>query len=214
MKLTNTTHLAPHFIRRMVSWCCREIDLPARSVKVATFCRRTYGTGCNGRAWYRSEILVRVGPDRGYPIQWDHRGVELVIPDQLAAIVCVTAHELQHLKNWHTPGMDAKLRADRDMEPHCVRIGKAVMLRFEEHRVELLAAWNKVPARQAADRGPRNIVAERAAKVTADLARWERKLKLARTKVAKLKQRVAYYAKRATDSRIPVTPPPPAANTY
>ncbi len=43
-------------------------------------------------------------------------------------------------------------------------------------------------------------VQKRARKAAQDLARWERKLKLARGKVAKLQKRVAYYAKTVLTS--------------
>jgi hypothetical protein len=41
-----------------------------------------------------------------------------------------------------------------------------------------------------------DLIKQRAEKAAIDLVRWERKLKLARTKVAKLRRKVKYYAKK------------------
>jgi hypothetical protein len=72
---------------------------------------------------------------------------------------------------------------------------------FRKARVELLAAWSTPLAERAAKPQP-TAVERRAAKVTSDLDRWQRKLKLAQTKIRKLKQRAKYYERRAA-----ATPP-------
>lgn len=40
----------------------------------------------------------------------------------------------------------------------------------------------------------KKLIAKRAAKTAADLARWERRLKIAKSKVTKLRKRAKYYA--------------------
>ena len=55
--------------------------------------------------------------------------------------------------------------------------------------------------RVAADRPPApSLIEKRAAKAEADLARWERKLKLATTKVKFYRRKVARYAKNKETS--------------
>lgn len=219
MKFTNTTSYGNRFLRRMLSFCCRELGFPIKLLRGANFCNRTYGTGVNGRAWLDEfRILIRIGPNTHYPRdRIGHRGVDLHYVDQLSAIVYVTGHEIQHLVNVQK-GINDLLVANRDMEPHCVRMGKKCLLAFEANRECLLADWNRIPERMAASAPAievfndatheiidepsdlpaitQSLVARRAAKVVSDLARWERKLKLAKTKVKKLKRKAAYYAKR------------------
>lgn len=66
------------------------------------------------------------------------------------------------------------------------------------------------PGRKAAPRPP--LRERRAAKIAADLKRWERKAKLAKTKIAKLRRQARYYAKALTaGSPIPAEPGPAGA---
>lgn len=70
-----------------------------------------------------------------------------------------------------------------------------VLAAFRTQREALLSAWSEKPARLA------NVVAvdfkeKRALKAQADLERWRRKLKIAQTKIRKLRVRVRYYDRR------------------
>jgi hypothetical protein len=196
VRVTNTTGLKREFLRRMTVWCAKQIGLPLEKVAQADFRNRS-GFGARGTAWRSGRIMVRFTKHtEGYPItRKNHRGTDLYFRDQLANVVYLTAHELTHLMNWHD-GTDAQLRRERDLEPYCVRSGNRVMKLFEEQREELVAAWSAaIPARKAA-KPPKDPVALRAAKARLDLARWERKLKFAKTKVAKYRAKVKRYAKR------------------
>lgn len=114
---------------------------------------------------------------------------------------------MQHIINWVDGSHDALVRA-RDMEPHCDRAGRRVLAAFEADRERLLAEWNAEPLRAAAALAPEpnpepqpaapalSAAQRRAAKAATDLARWERKLKLAKTKVAKYRAKVKRYRKR------------------
>lgn len=193
MKFSNTTAYAPHFLRRLAVWCRAEIGLPAAQLRAVDFRNRRDKWVC-GRADWSGRILVRIGRAPDAPLAWTHRTIKVECRDRMAAIVFVTAHEIQHIKNYRD-GSHAQLTADRDMEPHCDRAGNRVMKAFEERREELLAEWNAAPERAAAALAP-DPIAKRAAKAATDLARWERKLKLAKGKVAKYRARVKYYARK------------------
>ena len=202
MKLKNTTTLSDSFLRRMTGWVRAEVGLPAAKLRQANFTKTL--RYFRGRAWSSGRILVRIKVDQigGYPVNWTHRGVELNIPDAVASLVYVTAHEVCHLLNWHVPGQDRELREHRDLEPHCVRIGKSVMTKFLTDREALLATWNE-PGKEREGKSTVSVSEKRAAKVQADLDRWLRKLKLAQTKVKKLKLKVGYYErKQAAESKI------------
>lgn len=214
MRIKNTSRFSYHFVRRMVTWACKEIGLDPKHLRKVRFTKA--GGWCRGRAWDHGEILVRCGPDRpDYPMDWTHRGVELIVKDATAAAIYVTGHELQHIKNWTTringKLLDTVLRESHDLEPHCVRMGKKVMLAFEDNREKLLAEWNKEPYVRAAAEAPpkKDIVAERFKKAKYDLANWERKLKLAKTKVSKYRDKVRYYQRtineRVKNSENPAT---------
>lgn len=74
-----------------------------------------------------------------------------------------------------------------------------VLANFREKRESLMAEWSAEPTYVAADRPPKpSVVERRRAKAVADLSRWMRKLKLAQTKVKKLRQRVAYYERKVS----------------
>jgi len=67
--------------------------------------------------------------------------------------------------------------------------------RIAEPMCKRIVAAERAAVRESA-KPARDVVGGRATKAAADLARWERKLKVAKAKVAKYRKRVAYYAKR------------------
>lgn len=93
MKLINTTALPDHFLRRLVSWCCKQLGMPVRRVREAAF-RNGYG---GGRAYLGSgRIGVRVRPPRTLDQGW-RDDEEAVNGHALRRLVEVTAHEVAHL---------------------------------------------------------------------------------------------------------------------
>jgi hypothetical protein len=67
MKLFNTTDFPDYFLRRMVSWCCKQLDMPVGKLFSATFRNRTYSrTGHCKVAW--GEIVIGVVKRRKYEI--------------------------------------------------------------------------------------------------------------------------------------------------
>lgn len=245
MELRNSTDFADHFLRRMVSWCCKQLDLPAKACQCAVFTntRDAY----RGRAWSHGRILVRIGSEfiqrkhlaatrdgeavsamdaikavrgAGLSCSYDRdiscEGVvyriaevtkqvprfpvrsryprrrnapSLDLQDRAEALVCVTAHELEHLARWHEGiGRHREARVDG--------VAHAVVLAFRESRESLLEEWGREPRkRQSRPKLSRAEVNE--AKARAKLAEWERKAKLAKTKLAIYRRKVRYYDCRA-----------------
>lgn len=198
MKLQNSTDFPCWFLRRMISWVRRQLELPASILLQADFSNcRSCG---RGRAWSGKKILVRTGPDdqhpsRAFTIQGEEGPVHV---DRIESLVSITAHELEHLRQFarfDRVGWD-KRRFQR-LEPDCIAAQKRVLRVFREQREALLAAWQAVPVRSAALSVPKpSLQEQRLQKAEACLARWQRKLKLASTKVKHYRKRVQYYEGR------------------
>jgi hypothetical protein len=204
MKLTNSTSWPDTFLRRMVTWCREQIGLPARCVKAARF--GATHRGFSGRAYLQSfRIGVRVGCRERFPTHFRVPGVDAadewprILNDREEALVKVTAHELCHLDNYRLGDKTRGRNGCGGSEGWTQRQAEKVLFAFRADRERLLAEWSAAAELVAADTPPRpSIVEKRAAKAAADLSRWQRKLRLAQTKVKKLKARVAYYTKRQT----------------
>ena len=114
----------------------------------------------------------------------------------------VTAHECAHVM-LALHGKTAKVQQpihrrkliDGGSERQTCWHEEQAMKAFAENRETLLAAWNEAPT--VIERPVVSVQERRADKTEADLARWLRKLKLAQTKVRKLKIRARYYERAA-----------------
>jgi hypothetical protein len=186
VQFKNSTDYPDYMLRRMVSWCCKQLDMPVRRVRAVQFtnCSRYW----RGRAWSR-RILVRIGPDAGYPYTGKYPGrtyaPTYTVNDRTEALVKVTAHELAHLARW-ADGIYKVREATVD------GMAIPILKRFVDNREELLAEWNVAPAAKAPKPKP-GRQQQNEAKARDALARWERKMKLAKTKVAAYRKRVRYY---------------------
>lgn len=197
MKMRNTTDWPDYFLRRMLAWVCKQVQLPVRTLRQVEFGKRK--RGCfNGRAWLR-RIRVVIGPASCYPVEPFHypgrTNDQFLSPrmaDQVEALVAVTAHEAQHVYGYHYGGG----RGER----HTRGEERRVHALFVANKEALLAAWQAAPAERPAKK-PQSAQEKRAAKVMADLERWQRKAKLAATKIRKLKRQAAYYDRALAASR-------------
>lgn len=223
MKLENKTDLPDRIVRRVVSWVCGELEVPVKKIRRAKFLKMN-ATGGLGRAWCRSwRILVRIGPPSAYPIPsyvYPGRKSESFrmpqINDQIEAAVAITAHEITHLREY--------AKGNGCGERQTTYEERRVLLIFQQRRAELLARWGYVPPAAEMARAIQTLPATapiveplpapaeptpkpvkksndalidaRANAAAAALKRWERKLKLARTKVRKARARVRYYERR------------------
>lgn len=193
MIFKNSTVWPNYFLRRMLSFCCKELGMPVRAIRDVAF-RNSRSSWGGSASYWRGRITVCVGraehfPARGYRHGNGHQNT---IADRTECLVWVTAHEAAHcLQN----GTKTRAQGGGGSEIATEWHAKPVLEKFRAMRDALLAEWNEAPA--LAIKGPALTLTERRrAKAIADLAKWERKLKLAKTKVKKLKTRVNYYNKK------------------
>jgi len=197
--IQNSTDWSVTFIRRMLSWVSKEVGLD-RPLLRATFRKRNTniysGRGGNGR------IVVGIRKSGPWPTKWDGYvracktadGEYLTIADAIECLVILTAHETAHV--WH---FRRGIRG-RGCEEVADTRARYVLRLFREKREELLAKWSEELATKPAADKP-SLQERRAAKVMAMLLAWERKLKIAKTKVASYKRRAKYYERAMSASR-------------
>lgn len=192
MKIKNSTPYADYYLRRLVSWVCREISLPVRKVKIVEYRNRNQDQYFSGHASSVMRIVCSVpsGDDVELTCRTGHlQSTRQSIADKTEGIVVITAHELAHLhqylfkrsrklkKKWGATENDAELIAWR------------VLRAFRDDRKSLEEAWNSLPTIKPVV----SLQERRAAKAMAALNSWEQKAKLAKTKVKKYRQQVKYY---------------------
>jgi hypothetical protein len=179
VKLKNTTEFADHFLRRMVSWCCKQLGCSPRIIREAWFRNRS-DSWTSGHAYWagRGRFVVSSGVKES---------------DRQRSLVGVTAHEIFHLFA-DSQGIRTRRHgrssgsSERQTNWHQQKVEEA----FTANRFALLEAWDATPVEVAAKRQA-TLQEKRAALAQRNLDRWQRKLKLAQTKVRKCKQRAAYY---------------------
>ena len=204
MRLINTTDFENHFLRRMVSWICKQLDCPVRLVTEARFSR--YSRSCRGTCRQGGRFRVMIGDAKHFPVRsWIYRSGQVPeLADRIEALVEVTAHELIHLDHFRNHNGKRHQR----MEAYTVTYSAKILDAFRELRAELVARWSELPARTTA-RGPAPTIVEiRAHKAEMDLNRWQRKLKFAKTKVKKLLAKVRYYQQKLSADKSKGPPEP------
>lgn len=200
MRLKNSTDFTDTFLRRMVSWCCKEVGLPVRWLKRATFrkARKTYRDVAFSGLGGGHGIIVRIGPESAFPTHEFHRHLvrHVEFNDRIEALVGVTAHECYHCDQSRRRAFKG---ASHD-EPAAMQAERSAVEAFRANRDALLAEW--IAPVQERVRTVVSISERREAKALADLAKWERKLSLAKGKVRKYTARVRYYEKKAASKHV------------
>lgn len=213
MKLRNTTEWNDYMLRRMVAWACKQIGLPVSKVKHARFGNRSRGA-YRGQGGYGYGILVRIGPASAYPVEPHHYPgrtsdafLSPRIADRIEGLVAVTAHELTHVREQlarrehsnrrnervqlHGQAPVPRKRARNSERPTMFEERRVLEL-FKASREALLMEWNTPPVEK--QKKPKMTRAERNEETARKkLAEWERKLKLAKTKVSQYKTKVRRY---------------------
>ncbi len=196
MQLINSTDYPDYFLKRMVSWCCKQLDLPIRCVREAAF-RNTAKTW-GGIAYRSYRIGVRIGSADHYPTNYRMRstGKMIGLSDRLEGLLMATAHELAHLMYMRNGNKSRRSGGNGGSEHNTDWQVQQVMQVFRSQRNELVTAWN-CPLKECTAKPKLSVRQRRAATAQTYLAKWQRKLKLAKTKIRKYKQRVRYYEKKA-----------------
>lgn len=180
MKIQNTTDFQTTFLRRMVSWCCKQLDLPVRRVRKVTFRNRTT-TQYSGHAWFSGRIVVSIGTAKVIPN----------IEQRLIYLVHITAHELAHIMQGREGSKTRRGGGWGGSEKRTEKLALQCLDAFKENRERLLADWSK--ERKRAEKPETTLQEKRAAEIEKKLAQWQRKLKLAQTKVKQYKRKARYY---------------------
>ena len=188
-----------HLVRRCVSWIAKQLGATTRGLTIIVGPKQRAHRGYSG--WYRHRLLqveAYVGEQIAYPICVGHNRHEAgwTAAEPAELLVYLLAHELTHAAAYREAFPDRQRLRFLNHEPRVRSSGYRVMLAFRKDRDRLLAAWNAAPT-------PRPVVpvpsaAEmRAARAARLLAQWERRLKLATTKVRKYRQRAARLERAA-----------------
>lgn len=201
MKLRNSTNWTDSFLRRMLAWCAKQTGYPVRKLNEAQF-RNRRERAYSGHAYWSRHIVVSIGPDSRFPTKPDGRPgmANEIMQDRLEALISVTAHELGHLVQ-HAEGRLRKLRQTRQTESSARFFEVQALRAFRADREVLLAAWSIEPVKESKPKP--SIQEQRFAKVATALERWQRKAKLAATKVRMYKQKVRYYEHAIAAKRSP-----------
>lgn len=198
------------FAKRATRWAAGEVGLLMGSLKgwqiVVSDRLRTHAY----RGWcdYRKrkvDVLVRRG--LSFPVCTAHTIAEREAGrdanDAVELLVGLLVHELEHARISLLTACDGQRWRELQNESRVRAIEWRAILRFRENRDALLAEWSAAeptaPAAPAPTRAERlaAVVDRRAARAAELLAQWETKLRAAKTRVAKYRQRVRYYERRA-----------------
>jgi hypothetical protein len=195
MIINNKTDYSSHFIRNMVLWVAKKIDLSTRDISKADFFN--YSGAYRGRCWFRERRFnVRIGSDKFFPrTPHIHHGIPCWIETRIQALVLITAHEMVHIDQATRP-KPAVRRTSQDLETECERRSRDVLLSFLENQEELLQQWNTEPASKKKVASKKSATEIREARARELLKTWERKHNLAKKKVAAYRTKVAYYEKK------------------
>lgn len=203
-KWKNSTAWPDRFLRRMLSWVCREVGCPRSTVRNAEFGNRTTSP-YSGRAWdWNKRILVRIGPDSMFPCHSFTHGDGFSvgnINDRIEALVKVTAHEVGHLDNDRRGNRSRRGVGWGGSERYTDAIAKRVLEAFRENREKLLGEWGD---QQKQEKPKQSAVEKKAKAAFAKEAEYEKKLERTKKLLAKWKKKANYYRKRYPDGEYPV----------
>jgi hypothetical protein len=187
MKLINKTELDPNYVRKVVGWVRDQVGL---------------------RADWITEVRIRPSRSRTWSFRWDHgshrvnvfikRNSESGLAWALAYVLGYMAQAQDRVPYARGPVKTKAAQIAAEFE--ATMNNKLAAAALSQDDVDMLCAKAGVEGFdeaviQPATKAKLSPVQQRAKKAAQDLVRWERKLKLAKGKVAKLQKRVAYYAK-------------------
>jgi hypothetical protein len=188
MKLINKTDYDTAYLRKLIEWVRSETGLNPGWIQHLAF---KYS---RARAWSFS-----LDSSKTAVVMWKQGGAEV---NPVTALAYVIGYMTQKQDSGHYSRGPNAHQAKRIVEKFVaenvhVRLLSKTMAQDD---VDMLCAKAGVEGFdeaiiQPTTKAKLSPVQQRAKKAAQDLARWERKLKLAKGKVAKLQKRVAYYAK-------------------
>ena len=220
--MTATAHISSHHpsfteaaVAKAARWVRDQIGMEHRvfcdiGIRVGYRRRSRRNGGDNWGGWYRPAgklVEVLIGRDVTYPAPlWHNReeeagGDKSKARDEWELFVAMLAHEMEHARCFAI-ARDPAERRWLNSEPRVRAVERRVMLAFRDAREALLAGWLREPERVERPAKPQPSTTERrAARAVELLAQWERRLKTAKTKVAKYRKKVGYYNRAAAKKK-------------
>jgi hypothetical protein len=131
MQLVNTIGFREGWLRRLITYCCRELEYPRDRLRKATF-SLCHSGDFKGKAYHdRRLIIVRMNAFLEYPLRLKATKLfpSFELADAIELVEFLTAHELAHLAFPDRP------------ESHIEGIGRNITLQFRRHRDQLLPRW-------------------------------------------------------------------------
>lgn len=219
MKINNCIDCPDHFLRQIIVFCCSELGVPLSYLSEIAFYhtrksrrprirvladgtkKRIYYPCYSGRAYLsKKTISVRMSPDAdSFPAEtYKHRnGLYETLADRVEALVYVTAHEVAHHEQYIRQVKTRRGGRPGGSEVNTDRYAFQVLRVYRDNRDALLAKWSTTLTATIKPKKPKATAVEQREKNARDLLeKWERKLKLAKTKVAKYRKKVAYYDRK------------------
>jgi hypothetical protein len=207
MNLINSTDYSDQFLKKMLKWICRQLveSLPVNpkpdlfgqlhKVRFTNF----YGTS-RGRAWPH-RIFIRIGSENKFPAaEWFyHKSKVEARPDRICGLIGTTAHELSHVLDY----VQYRDMRRKYFENRAVWRGNDVVKKFLTDREALIEHWSR--ERKTVQKPVLSLQDQRFNKIQISLDRWQRKMKLAQTKIRKLKARAHYYELRQAALKTPIS---------
>jgi hypothetical protein len=194
-----------HVVRRATRWAAKQVGLDGkvlRSLNIEVGYRKAarWKDGDAWGGWYKHGkrlVQVLLGRNIRYPTPVGHNRSEAdrFASDEWEVFVMVLAHELEHAR-CYAAARDYVERKRLNSEPRVRAIHWRTLLAFREARETLLADWLREQPQRPAKPKP-SVVDRRAERAATLLAQWERKFKMAKTKVAKYRRKVNYYGAAA-----------------
>ena len=218
MKLKNNTDFPDWFLRRMIAWICRNphIDWRVKKIRGGVEVRnRSKGYQYSGHAWpSRERIVVSIGvPEMFRDIVKDENGQTVWDKDndwrpkregepdhkaRITSLVSILAHEIVHLAQWEKgPGRGKYSEREANWR------AKQAVEAFVKEADILIANWMESPSYATKPKKAKpSIQEQRYQRALKNQANWERKIKLAKTKLAKYSKQVRYYEKALGQDKI------------
>src|ERR1051326_4417527 len=150
MKIRATIGWNAAWLRRVIQFCCQELEDGPANLNAAFF---SLAHNCSARGWacfHTHTIRVKINPLIHYPVASPkQRGLpELLHFDAVDVLVTYTAHELAHLSRWDRFAHAWSLAGKRDT--NCERdtesLARGVLATFRHNRAELLEKWGDAGA--------------------------------------------------------------------
>jgi hypothetical protein len=145
MKIKTTIGWNAGWLRKVVAYCCRQLDYDPGKVTAAHF-SLCHNAAYRGKAYLESHSLrVKINPLNRYPLKGQqHRGLpELSRRDAVEVLVHVTAHEVAHLERYDRFARAWKFAARRDtqLERDTEQLARMALADFRQNRSGLLGGW-------------------------------------------------------------------------